>query len=152
MIYTIIGYKENATDSVMGCVQDRVDSDFDLETFIDPLAAAKHCAKLIMEPDYSTYLSHAWDITILFNGEPEEDFHCDVDDDYAEITEHIQITKDFDKLCDEAVIAIKVERAKIAEQQREQQRQDCAERVLEKAAAKEEKDLILLAELKEKYE
>lgn len=152
MIYTIIGYKSNGTDSVMGCVQDRVDSDFDIESFHNSEDAANYYAKLIMEPDYSQYMAHSWEITILFNGQEDQDFHYDADNDYEEIPEHIRLTKNFDKLCNEAITDIEKERKLESDRKLEQKRKDREEDRLKKAIDKESSDRELLATLKEKYE
>lgn len=138
-VYSIIGYKPNEVDSVMGCVQDRVDSDFDFETFTDVNMAAAYVAKLEMELPYSQFIAHSWEITVLFDGQPEDDFRYDPIT-YEELPDNLEIIKTFQQLVDGKIQEIKYEREEAKKAERE--------RKLAKEKAQKEKTL----KEKEKYE
>ncbi len=116
MNITIIGYKCNGTDSVMGCVQDRVDSDMEIWGFSgkDALdcAAAKY-AEMAEEPPYSRYMSHDWELTILYNGLESDDAMYDGEGEAIEgVHEAIMwMNEKIKDYCD----AIKEERQKAAD-------------------------------------
>ena len=147
MIYTIVGYKPNGTDSVMGCVQDRVDSDFLLETFEDANGAAKRYAEMSLEEPYSRYMPHEWEISVLYNGQEEEDFRYNSMNTPIEF----QLIDVFKKLCDRFIDEIKNARqeAVIAKKKKEEAQRERQKTIDKKN--KERKERKELKRLIEKY-
>jgi len=106
-VYTVIGYKPNGVDSVMGCIQDRVDSDFLFEVFREAETAAEFVASLELAEPYSKYMRHEWEeIIILLDGLPENEFGWNEDwmirSDEAE-----DIIRNFNNLKDAAIQSIR---------------------------------------------
>lgn len=152
VVYTLIAYRCSWTDSVMGCTQDRGDSDLEIETFLDAEAAAKTYAEYEMSPPYSQYVANSWEITTLFNGEEESEFQIDESNDYDELPDNIDIVKQFDQLCKSACEKIKEEREAAAKIERiaAASRASAKREQTRVAAIKAEK--ATLRELKDKYE
>jgi len=151
--YTIIGYKPNGVDSVMGCVQDRVDSDFLHETFIDRRddAAQLYSEMQTAEP-YSTYMAHEWEeIIVLFNGLDQDDYGWDIGwknrDPEAE-----QEVKDFFDLAERKRHVILDNRIAEAERKRKKAEADKKREKTDAAKKKEKAERAQYEVLKAKFE
>jgi hypothetical protein len=136
----------------MGCVQERVDSDFDIEVFYDAQPAAAYYAKLTMEPDHGPYIAHEWELTVLYDGQPEDYFRYDPANDYAVIPDNIELMKQFDQLVKDECQKIRDDRA--AEKKRVAEENRTASQQAAKAAqkAKEKADRDQYEILKAKFE
>lgn len=152
--YTIIAYRCNGTDSVMGCVQDRVDSDFDLEVFYgeDALTrAASHHAAFECALPYSKYMTHEWEVYVLFDGMEAEGFRYDWQNDYAEIPEHVKIITAYEEEVAACKEIIKTSRQKAADAAKKKAASVAKRRATLAKKKKEADERAQLKRLQEKY-
>lgn len=153
LVITIIGYKPNGVDSVMGCVQDRVDSDFMYERFINDMdSAADLYAKMYTEEPYSEFMNHEWEeIVVLFNGLDRDDYGWD---ELWENRDPIAVAEvnAFFELTEKKIQEIRDNRIKEAERKKKKAETQKKRKAAYAAKKKEKDELAEYERLKEKYE
>lgn len=67
-VYSLIAYKSNSVDTCRGCVMDRFDSDFELQTTTEESELVARWAQLLKRNRDRTRGEGGFDITLLING------------------------------------------------------------------------------------
>lgn len=149
IVFTILAYRPSWTDSVMGCVQDQGDSEFEFEVHYDLKDAAESIARYRSAPPYNKYVINEWELTILFNGE-EAQFFIE-NDEYNIIPEHQNTVINLEKQVQIELDKINRNREEAKRKKKEQERIQAEEIRKAKQEKRDKEDFDLFMKLKEKF-